>query len=394
MTDRAARRLRIGITCYPTFGGSGIVATELGQELARRGHRVHFISSAVPRRLDRFLDNVFFHEVEVRDYPLFDHGLYPLALTSKMVELAQHEPLDLFHVHYAVPHATSAYLARQILGPGAPKVVTTLHGTDVTLVGNDPSYLALTRFSIVQSDGVTTPSADLARSTRTLLGVPDEKPIEVIGNFVDTDTYKPAAEKRWGALGHLFERAETELPGGRRPPLVVHVSNFRPVKRVDDVVRIFAELRRTVPALLLLVGDGPERSRVEGLVRDLGLAHAVCFLGKQLELVPVLQHADVFLLPSAIESFGLAALEALAVGVPVIASRVGGLPEVVVDGETGFLHPVGDVAAMAASAAAICGDPALADRMGRAARADVIARWRREPMVTRYEDYYRRVLGE
>jgi N-acetyl-alpha-D-glucosaminyl L-malate synthase BshA len=391
LTDRP---LRIGITCYPTFGGSGIVATELGRELARRGHRVHFVSYEVPRRLDRFQDNVFFHEVETRDYPLFEQGMYPLALTSKMVELASHEPLDLFHVHYAVPHATSAYLARQILGPRAPKIVTTLHGTDVTLVGRDPSYLALTRFSIVESDGVTTPSHDLARSTRALLGVPDDKPIEVIENFVDTELYAPAQDKSWGALAHLFDRAGVDLAGRGRPPLVVHVSNFRPVKRVDDVVRVFAEVRRTLPALLLLVGDGPERSRVEAQVRELGLSRFVCFLGKQLELATVIAHADVFLLPSELESFGLAALEALSAGVPVVATRVGGVPEVVQDGVTGFLHPVGDVAAMAASAARICVDPALADRMGRAARADVLARFRRGPTVDRYEAYYRRVLAE
>lgn len=391
--SESARPLRIGIACYPTYGGSGIVATELGQELARRGHRVHFICYEIPRRLDRFVDNVFFHQVVARDYPLFEQGLYPLALTSKMVELASHEPLDLFHVHYAVPHATSAYLARQILGPRAPKVVTTLHGTDVTLVGNDPSYLALTRFSIVESDAVTTPSRDLARSTYALLGVPESKPIEVIGNFVDTDAYRPVAERRWPALAHLFDRADVDLARGARPPLVVHVSNFRAVKRVEDVVRVFAELRRASPALLLLVGDGPERSRVEALVRDLGLGRVVCFLGTQLELGEVLAHADVFLLPSATESFGLAALEALACGVPVVATRVGGVPEVVKDGETGFLHEVGDVAGMAASAARLVTDAELAKRIGRAAREDVLARFQRGPMVDRYEALYRSVLG-
>jgi N-acetyl-alpha-D-glucosaminyl L-malate synthase BshA len=394
MTHAAERPLRIAITCYPTYGGSGIVATELGLSLARRGHRVHFISYEVPRRLDRFLDNVFFHEVEVCDYPLFEHGLYPLALASKMVELASFEPLDLFHVHYAVPHATSAVLAKQILGPRAPKLVTTLHGTDVTLVGCDPSYLPLTRYSILQSDGVTTPSADLARATHEQLGVPDDLPIEVIGNFVDTEVYTPAAEKRWAALAHLFDRADVALAGERRPPLLAHVSNFRPIKRVDDVVRIFAEVRRAVPAaLLVLVGDGPERSRVEGLVRELGLSAAVCFLGKQLDVVDVLRHADVFVLPSATESFGLAALEALSCGVPVVGSRAGGLPELVVDGRTGFLHPPGDVAAMSASAALLCTNAELAQTMSRAARADVEARWRREPMVARYEAYYRRILA-
>ena len=313
--------LHIGITCYPTFGGSGIIATEIGLGLAERGHRVHFIAYDVPSRLDRFVENIFFHEVEIRDYPLFGHSPYPLALASKMVEVSTYATLDLLHVHYAIPHATSAYLARQILGSRSPRIVTTLHGTDITLVGSDPSFLPITRFSIEQSDGLTAPSRYLRRATYENLGVSPEVPIEVIPNFVDTDKYRPLARKRKGELRHLFDRVDRvdrvavdwDDPAAA-PPILIHNSNFRPLKRVDDVVRILAEVRRTVPALLILVGDGPERSRVESLVRELGLTGAVCFLGKQLNFLEVLQNSDVFLLPSETESFGLAALEALACG--------------------------------------------------------------------------------
>jgi N-acetyl-alpha-D-glucosaminyl L-malate synthase BshA len=386
--------LHIGITCYPTFGGSGIIATEIGLGLAERGHRVHFIAYDVPSRLDRFVENVFFHEVEIRDYPLFGHSPYPLALASKMVEVSTYATLDLLHVHYAIPHATSAYLARQILGSRSPCIVTTLHGTDITLVGSDPSFLPITRFSIEQSDGLTAPSRYLRRATYENLGVSPEVPIEVIPNFVDTDKYRPLAHKRKGELRHLFDRvaADWDDPAAA-PPILIHNSNFRPLKRVDDVVRILAEVRRTVPALLILVGDGPERSRVESLVRELGLTGAVCFLGKQLNFLEVLQNSDVFLLPSETESFGLAALEALACGVPVVASRVGGVPEVVAEGETGFLCEVGDVRAMAAAVARLVREPAVHARMAETARVRVEGEWRRDPMVTRYEAYYRKILG-
>ncbi|HEX2571935.1 MAG TPA: N-acetyl-alpha-D-glucosaminyl L-malate synthase BshA [Polyangia bacterium] len=386
--------LHIGITCYPTFGGSGIIATEIGLGLAERGHRVHFIAYDVPSRLDRFVENVFFHEVEVRDYPLFDHSPYPLALASKMVEVSTYATLDLLHVHYAIPHATSAYLARQILGSRSPRIITTLHGTDITLVGSDPSFLPITRFSIEQSDGLTVPSHYLRRATYENLGVSPDVPIEVIPNFVDTDKYRPLVPRRKGELRHLFDRvaADWDDPAAA-PPILIHNSNFRPLKRVDDVVRILAEVRRAVPALLILVGDGPERSRVESLARELGLTSAVCFLGKQLNFVEVLQCSDVFLLPSETESFGLAALEALACGVPVVASRVGGVPEVVSEGETGFLCDVGDVRAMAAAVLRLVQEPAVHARMAETARVRVEAEWRREPMVTRYEEYYRKILG-
>jgi N-acetyl-alpha-D-glucosaminyl L-malate synthase BshA len=390
--------LRIGITCYPTFGGSGIIATEIGQSLARRGHRVHFICYDVPGRLDRFAPNVFFHGVEVRDYPLFQESPYALALASKMVEVARYEKLDLLHVHYAIPHATSAYLAKQILGTSAPRVITTLHGTDSTLVGSDPAFLPITRFSILQSDRITVPSHYLERATRANLDIPAEVPIEVIGNFVDVNRFKPTAQRRWATLRHLFDRADRGgAPAidasGERPRILVHNSNFRPLKRVDDVVRIFAEVRRAIPALLVLIGDGPERSRVERLARDLGLADTVCFLGNQLDFVEVLAHADLFLLPSGSESFGLAALEALACGVPVVASRIGGVPEVVREGETGLLFEVGDVEGMAAGARRILEDSALHQRMALAARATAERDFPRERTIDQYEDCYRRVLG-
>jgi len=384
--------LGVGITCYPTFGGSGIIATEIGLSLARRGHRVHFICYEVPSRLDQFHDNVFFHEVEVLEYPLFDHSHYALALASKMVEVSTYEKLDLLHVHYAIPHATSAFLAREILGPGAPRVVTTLHGTDITVVGSDRSFLPITRFSIVKSDGVTVPSRYLKQATYDKLDVPRSVPIEVIPNFVDTEAFKPVEHKRWDHLKRLF--GEGKLAGGRSEPRVlIHNSNFRPLKRVDDVIHTFAEVHKTVPSVLVLVGDGPERSRIESLVHRMNLAGAVCFLGKQLNFLEVLQNSDVFLLPSETESFGLAALEALSCGIPVVASRVGGMPEVVVDGETGFLHDVGDISSMARSAIRLLREDSLYRQMSTAARAMVEQKWMLEPMVSRYEQYYHHLLA-
>jgi len=390
MTDQP---LRVGITCYPTFGGSGIIATEIGLTLARRGHSVHFICYELPSRLEQFQQNVFFHEVEVLDYPLFDHSHYALALASKMVEVCTYEKLDLLHVHYAIPHATSGFLAKQIIGNRSPRLLTTLHGTDTTVVGADRSFLPITRFSIVQSDGVTVPSRYLKQATYDNLDVPRSVPIEVIPNFVDSERFKPVEQKRWEHLRPLFGGAEKWRPGGERPRVLIHNSNFRPLKRVEDVIQVFAQVHASLPCLLVLIGDGPERSRIERLVRQLQLEGSVCFLGKQLNFVEVLQNSDVFLLPSQTESFGLAALEALGCGVPVVASRVGGLPEVVVDGETGFLHEVGDVSGMAQSAVRLLRDRALHERMSAAARAMVEQNWKLEPTVTRYEDTYRRLLA-
>jgi len=371
--DRIA--LRLGITCYPTTGGSGIIATEIGCGLARRGHDVHFIGFEVPERLGPRLGSVTFHRVEVHDYSLPHLCPYPLALAAKLAEVSAAVPLDLLHLHYGVPHATSAYLARQILGSASPLLVTTLHGTDVTLVGSDPTLLPVTRLSLLACDGLTTPSAYLRGAAYAKLDLPASTPIEVIPNFVDTEAFRPAPR--------IDESAR----------VLIHISNFRPLKCVDDAVRVLAGVRRAVPAAtLVLVGDGPERPRVEALVRELGLGEAVRFAGMQPDVLPLLQQADAFLLPSSTEGFGLAALEALSCGVPVVASRVGGIPEVVVDGETGFLCEAGDVPAMTAAALRLLSDAPLRRRLSEAARSSVLARWQLEPAITLYEEYYRRVL--
>jgi N-acetyl-alpha-D-glucosaminyl L-malate synthase BshA len=376
--------LRIGIVCFSTFGGSGVVAAEVAGSLARRGHQIHVLSDDVPGRLDPAQQNVAFHRVAPPPYPQLKHSPYTLALTSKIVEVSRRERLDVVHAHYAIPHAVSAHLAREVLAAdaggraAAPKLVTTLHGTDITLVGSDPSFLPLTRFSIAASDAVTTPSAWLARATHETLGVPDTVAIEIVPNFVDADRFHPAAETR------------------PRPaaPVVVHVSNFRPVKRVGDVVEVFARLRAARPVRLRLVGDGPDRPAIEAQVAALGLGADVEFLGERIDLPAVLAEADLFLLPSETESFGLAALEAMACGVPVIASAVGGLPEVIPEGDVGFLCPLGDVAAMAAAASRLFDDAALHRRLSLAARRLAETRYRVEPAVDRYVAVYRRVLGQ
>ncbi len=382
---RTTRPLRIGIVCFSTFGGSGVVAAEIATSLARRGHAVHVFSDEVPGRLDPTSANVTFHRVAPAAYPQLKHSLYTLALTSMIVEISRRERLDVVHAHYAIPHAVSAHLAREVLADdaggraAAPRLVTTLHGTDITLVGSDPSFLPLTRFSIVASDAVTTPSAWLARATHETLGVPDTVAIDIIPNFVDAERFQPAT-------------------AGGRPlpavPVVVHVSNFRPVKRVHDVVDVFARLRAVRPARLRLVGDGPERPRIAAQVAALGLGADVDFLGERVDLPGVLGDADLFLLPSETESFGLAALEALACGVPVIASAVGGLPEVLPEGEVGFLCPVGDVEAMAAAARRLLDDAELHRRLSLAARRLAETRYRVEPAVDRYVAVYRRVLTD
>jgi N-acetyl-alpha-D-glucosaminyl L-malate synthase BshA len=372
-------KLRVGVVCFSTFGGSGVIAAEIATSLAGRGHAVHVFSDDVPGRLDPTRPNLTFHRVAPRAYPPLTHTLFPLALTSKIVEVARHEPLDLIHAHYALPHATSAYLARAVLtaeAPGtAPKLVTTLHGTDITLVGSDASYLPLTRFSILASDAVTTPSAWLAAATHEKLDVPRTLAIDVVPNFVDTERF-------------------TADPTAARPaPIVVHVSNFRPLKRVDDVVRVFARLRADRPARLRLVGDGPERPRIEAQIAALGLTGEVELLGERIHLPAILRDAALFLLPSETESFGLAALEATACGLPVVASAVGGLPEVIVDGETGFLRPVGDVEGMAACAGRLLDDEPLRRRMALAARQRAETHFRVEPAVDRYLEIYRRLTG-
>ncbi len=371
--------MRIGMTCYPTYGGSGVVATELGKALAHRGHTVHFISYAMPIRLSGYQDNIVYHEVEMSNYPLFDFPLYTLALSSKMVEVATYEKIDLFHCHYAIPHAMSAYLARQMLHTPEVRIITTLHGTDITLVGLEPSFLPVMKFSIEQSDGVTAVSRFLREKTLANYGV--NKEIEVIPNFVDTAKYfrRPSEEHR-----------ARFAPHGEK--IIAHTSNFRPVKRVTDVIRVFAEVQKKIPSVLVLIGDGPERSQCEMLARELGLQEKVRFLGKQVELVPVLSAADLFLMPSQSESFGLSALEAMSCEVPVVSSSVGGLPEVQIHGQTGFIAEIGDIDRMARYAIDLLGNPAKHRLFAEAARKRA-SEFESAKVVAQYEAYYARILA-
>jgi L-malate glycosyltransferase len=374
--------MRIGITCYPTYGGSGAVATELGLDLARRGHEVHFISYASPFRLRGFAERVTFHEVTQVEYPLFEQSSpYALALAVKQHEVAVRENLDLMHVHYAIPHAATAWLAKQMMKEQRDlKIVTTLHGTDITLVGQDPSYFTLTKFSIEQSDAVTAVSAYLREETYKAFGCAGCD-VVVIPNFINPGEYHPATEPAGRrALG----------PAGHR--ILVHVSNFRPVKRLLDVVHIFAGVRKAMPATLVLVGDGPDRDPAEHEVDRLGLKRDVRFLGKVDNVADVLRGGDLFLLPSATESFGLAALEAMACGVPVVASAAGGIPEVVIDGETGFLAPPGDVERMTERALAVLTNSGERERLKRNAAARALE-FAAERVVPRYERLYESVLA-
>jgi N-acetyl-alpha-D-glucosaminyl L-malate synthase BshA len=371
--------MRIGITCYPTYGGSGVVATELGIELAARGHDVHFISYAMPVRITEASGRIHFHEVEMLNYPLFDHPPYTLALATAMANVAVSESLDLLHVHYAIPHSVSAYLARAMLKPRRLPFVTTLHGTDITLVGLDRSYLPITRFSIEESDGVTAISDYLREVTEREFEI--QRPVEVIPNFVNCDVFRPANGQC---------RRQEFAPRGEK--ILVHLSNFRPVKRVSDVVEIFALVRRQIPAKLLMIGDGPDRTVAEWMVRDKKLSPDVIFLGKQNQVQDLLNCADVLLLPSDIESFGLAALEGMACGVPAICSRVGGVPEVLRDGVEGFLVEVRDVQTMAARALDILSNPERQAEMSRAARQRALRHFCSNNIIPLYEDLYRRVL--
>lgn len=370
--------MKIGITCYPTYGGSGVVATELGIELAARGHEIHFISYSVPIRLTNFSERIFFHEVEVTSYPLFDHPPYTLALATKMVEVAESAQLDLLHVHYAIPHSVSALLARQMAAPRRLPFVTTLHGTDITLVGNDRSYLPITRFSIEQSDGVTAISNYLR--DRTLREFEIKRPIEVIPNFVNCDLYKRDGEKL----------RSTWAPNGE--PILVHLSNFRPVKRVTDTVETFAQVREKMPAKLVMIGDGPDRGAAEYIVRKKRLTKDVFFLGKQDRIHEKLGVADVLLLLSDEESFGLAALEAMACEVPVVATRVGGVPEVVTHGVDGYLVEPRDVAAAAKAVLDILNLPDRGRAMGQMARKNARRYYCSNDIIPKYEAYYERVL--
>jgi N-acetyl-alpha-D-glucosaminyl L-malate synthase BshA len=384
--DPTTRPLRIGVVCYGSFGGSGIVATELGMAMARRGHAVHFISRRAPRRYDRRMDSVFFHGVETREYPVMESAPYTVAVAAKIVDVVQWERLDLVHVHYAVPHAASALLARETLGSASPRFVTTLHGTDATVLGADPAYRSVTRHAIERSDGISVPSQFLRQEAVLRLGLRADLAIEVLPNFVDTDAFGPADGPNGHCLAQLFGQHEAALT-------LIHVSNFRALKRTLDVVDIFARVAARVPARLLMIGDGPERTVCETRVREAGLADRARFLGMQERFADLLARTDVFLLPSESESFGLAALEAQSCGVPVVASDTGGIPEVVVHGETGFLAPVGDVEAMAAAVLRLAGDEPLRRTMGANARARVLAHFGEAQIVDRYEDWYRRVLA-
>jgi len=379
--------MRIGITCYPTYGGSGVVATELGIELAALGHEVHFISYSQPFRLSGRDEGIFYHEVPVSSYPLFEFPPYDLALASRMAEVAEFQGLDLLHVHYAIPHSVSALLARQMLAARGRRLpfVTTLHGTDITLVGLDRSYLPITRYAIQESDGVTSISSYLKDKTVQDFGV--TRGIEVVPNFVNCDVYTPINDKAKRAE----ERRRLARPD---EAILMHLSNFRPVKRVVDVVKVFAQVVREMPAQLVLVGDGPERSAAEWLARDLHIHERVHFLGKQERVNELLPLADLLLMPSEMESFGLAALEAMACKVPSIATWVGGVSELIDDGETGLLYPVGEVEAMARGALGLLNDRPRLEAMRDAGRKTAQKRFCASLVVPQYVRYYESVLAD
>ncbi len=379
--------MRIGITCYPTYGGSGVVATELGIELAALGHEIHFISYSQPFRLTGRDNGVFYHEVPVSNYPLFEFPPYDLALASRMAEVAEYYALDLLHVHYAIPHSVSALLARQMLAARGRRLpfVTTLHGTDITLVGLDRGYLPITRYAIQESDGVTSISSYLREQTISRFDV--TRPIETISNFVNCDVYAPIRDEAVRAESRLHYAAPDEA-------LLMHLSNFRPVKRVTDAIRIFAQIVREQPARLVLIGDGPERSAAEWLAHDLGIQNRVHFLGKQDRVNELLALADLLLMPSEMESFGLVALEAMACKVPSIATRVGGVPELIDDGETGLLFPVGEVEAMARAAIDLLRDRARLNAMRETARCTAQKRFCSTLVVPQYVRFYERILQQ
>ena len=377
--------MNVGIVCYPSVGGSGVIATELGKALARRGHQVQIISTETPFRLGEYQEGLCFHQVTTPTYPLFREPQYLLSLANTIVQVARDVSLDIVHAHYAVPHATAAFLAQQVIassaGRAVPRVITTLHGTDITLIGSDPSYSEIVAFSIERSDAVTAVSQSLRLATIADLGVTRE--VRVIPNFLDCSVYRRVDAT---ALRRRFSGNDPETK------IVTHISNFRPVKRIDAVIDIFDRVRRRVPARLLLVGDGPELATAHRLARARGITGLIDALGAQEEVVPLLSASDLFLLPSSQESFGLAALEAMACEVPVIASRQGGVPEVVEDGVSGFLHPTEDHEAMAQSAVELLSDPIRHAQVGRAARQRVIERFCTEKIVPMYEACYREAI--
>jgi len=379
--------MKIGITCYPTYGGSGVVATELGKALAMRGHEVHFISYAMPTRLNGFVDNIFYHEVEINNYPLFEFPLYSIALASKMVEVTKFHDLDLLHAHYAIPHATSAFLAREILkseggNKSEIKFITTLHGTDITLTGLEPSFLPTMKFSIQKSDGVTAVSRFLKEKTQQQYQI--DKEIEVIPNFIDINKYKREDNEKTKCFRKNFAKNDEKI--------LTHTSNFRALKRVQDVIKIFNTVKEKVDSKLILIGDGPERSECERYSRELGIFEEIKFMGKQDALVELLSVSDLFFLPSQSESFGLSALEAMSCGVPVISSSVGGLPELNLHGETGYIAEIGDVERMSKYAIELLANEKRYEHFSINARKRA-EHFSEENIVPMYEKFYDKVLG-
>lgn len=373
--------MNIGMICYPTFGGSGIVATELGRQLALRGHQVHFISYATPMRLDSFLDNIFFHEVEIPHYPLFEFHLYTLALAGKIIDVVKYEKIDIIHVHYAIPHAISGILSKNILTDANIKIVTTLHGTDITLVGLEPAFQPIIKYSLEQSDAITAVSSYLKEKTHQ--NFEPGREIEVIPNFIATDDYKR------NTCPNIHSHI---APNGEK--ILMHISNFRSVKRVPDTIRILNEVIKKIPAKLVLIGDGPERSEAEKLTRDLNLSDHVKFLGKQSALVDLLSCADLFLLPSQSESFGLSALEAMSCGVPVIASNIGGIPEVVSHGQTGYVAELGDVKRMAKYAIDLLTNEKKWAAFSESSRERAVNKFESSLIIPQYERLYEKVMHQ
>jgi N-acetyl-alpha-D-glucosaminyl L-malate synthase BshA len=373
--------LNIGISCYPTYGGSGVLATELGLELARRGHSVHFITYAVPIRLNGSIPNVFFHKVEVPEYPLFEYPSYCLSLASKIAEVSLCQGLDLLHAHYAIPHAASALLARLILGRAEFKIITTLHGTDITLVGNQPALKMAVNFSMAKSEGLTAVSHFLKQKTLDEFGI--KKEIRVIPNFVDIEKFSANYSSK---LAHKL--------GLGKEKILCHISNFRPLKRINDVISVFNNVHKKIRSRLLLIGDGPEIKKAKKQAQELGIYKDILFLGKQNALAQFLSLAHLLLLPSETESFGLVALEALSCQVPVIATRVGGLPELIKDGETGYLFSVGDVEGMSKAALGLLQDDDKRKMLGKKGREIAQSHYAKDKIVSMYEDYYREVLAQ
>ncbi len=371
--------MKIGITCYPTYGGSGTVATELGRNLAKRGHKVHFITTALPYRLSEFIENIFFHEVQVLNYPLFEYTPYSLSLASKMAQVALREDLDLLHVHYAVPHATSAYLAKKIIAPKKKlPVITTLHGTDITLVGNDPSYYDITRFSIEESDAITAVSEYLKNQTLYRFSI--SKKITVIPNFVDTNHFFP----------HKTNHKDCMRKSGEK--IIMHISNFRKVKRIPDIVDVFESVSKRISARLVLIGGGPEKEKIIGLVEEKGLSDKVKFLGRQNDVSDIIPCADIYMLTSEHESFGLTALEAMSCGVPVVGTSGSGMDGFLGDNSAGFLYPVGDVHGMVEGCLRILENPEMAVEMGKEGRKKAVEEYNVDNIVSIYEDLYKKMI--